>query len=413
MSSDIYPGTIHDYIITVTDNYRPDTPAALYIGLDGILCNAPQVMDSLSATGIIPPMIGVFVQPGIIKNDRGTVLRYNRSNEFDAVTSRFASFIESELLPAVDGTIMPDGRKIILPSNPESRMIMGLSSGGIAAFNAAFRRPDLIAKVYTGCGTFVPMRGGEQVQALVRKTEPAPIRYYIQDGFSDTWNPLFGSWFEANTLVNSAIEFAGYDCDHDWAEGGHSVRRTAQIFPQVMTWMWRDWPKPHTMPASQNSTLQEIIAEGEYTWGPCESIPDAEHAPRTEALYPDSTLVATAVLGASRILQSIIDPADGRRMYTQPFYYLHATQADDAQIRDMQFDDNGNLWVLTADGIQICDQNGRVRAILRLPVKHDISTITLLDGRVVLKCSDGSTLSRKFNVAPAKAGTRPKSQGQA
>jgi len=410
--SDIYPGTTHNYIVTVSDNYRPDHPSGLYVGLDGILCNAPAVMDSLSDAGILPPMIGVFLQPGVVRGADGSVIRYNRSNEFDAVNSRLASFLESELLPAVDGTVMPDGRVVTLPSEPQSRMIFGLSSGGIAAFNVAFRRPDLFGKVYTGCGTFVPMRGGEQVQVLVRKTEPAPVRFYIQDGFSDTWNPLFGSWFEANTLVNSALEFAGYDCAHDWAEGGHSVRRTSEIFPQVMTWMWRDRSVALAMPVSANSTLKEILIPGENSW-----IPDGKVAGmpsvRTEAVYPDSSFVAVAVPGQSRMLQSVIDPATGNRIYPQVFYYLHATEADDADVRDMEFDSNGNLWALTADGIQICDQNGRVRAIIRLPLKEDIIAISVMDGRVVLTASDGRRFTRRFNIAPAVAGVRPKSQGPA
>ena len=33
----------------------------------------------------------------------------------------------------------------------------------------------------------------------------------------------------------------------------------------------------------------------------------------------------------------------------------------------MEFDTNGNLYVATELGVQVCDQNGRVRAILSLP----------------------------------------------
>jgi sugar lactone lactonase YvrE len=33
----------------------------------------------------------------------------------------------------------------------------------------------------------------------------------------------------------------------------------------------------------------------------------------------------------------------------------------------MEFDTNGNLYVATEIGVQVCDQNGRVRAILSLP----------------------------------------------
>ena len=33
----------------------------------------------------------------------------------------------------------------------------------------------------------------------------------------------------------------------------------------------------------------------------------------------------------------------------------------------MAFDSKGNLWTVTDAGVQICDQNGRVRAILMIP----------------------------------------------
>lgn len=33
----------------------------------------------------------------------------------------------------------------------------------------------------------------------------------------------------------------------------------------------------------------------------------------------------------------------------------------------MVFDENGNLYAASEMGIQVCDQNGRVRAILTLP----------------------------------------------
>lgn len=39
---------------------------------------------------------------------------------------------------------------------------------------------------------------------LIRKTEPKPIRVFLQDGSKDTWNPLFGSWFKGNLDMEAA-----------------------------------------------------------------------------------------------------------------------------------------------------------------------------------------------------------------
>ena len=97
--SSIYPGTVHSFQVYVPDQYDGKRQAALYVGLDGVLCNAPHVMDSLIESGKMPCTIGVFLQPGLIKSDDGTVLRYNRCSEFDNTTDVFARFLETELLP--------------------------------------------------------------------------------------------------------------------------------------------------------------------------------------------------------------------------------------------------------------------------------------------------------------------------
>ncbi len=251
--SEIYPGTVHTMIITLPQDVEVNS-YGLYVGLDGILCNAPAVIDSMSIAGAMPPTVGVYLQPGLILDNEGNVLRYNRSNEFDATDDRFSSFLEKELLPYVEAR---HGVKI--SDDPSQRMIFGLSSGGIAAFTAAWHRPDMFGKVFCGCGTFVPMRGGNDLQAIVRKHEPKPLRIYLQDGFKDSWNPLFGSWFEANYQLGTALEFAGYDARFDWAEGVHSVKRASQIFPEVMRWMWRDYPNSRNYArATQNNLFKTI-----------------------------------------------------------------------------------------------------------------------------------------------------------
>lgn len=409
--SSIYPGTTHTYKICVPDSYTGTEAVPLYVGLDGILCNAPERIDSLSSLGEIPPMISVYLQPGYIADTEGNTVRYNRSNEFDATDGRFAEFLEKELLPAVSNTVLPDGRRIVLSPKPEERMIFGLSSGGIAAFNAAWQRPDLFGKVYSGCGTFVPMRGGNDLQAIVRKHEPLPLRIFLQDGFTDTWNPIFGSWYEANRVLASALEFAGYDMDTDWAEGGHSVVRTSAIFPEVMKWMWRDYPAPLATGATGNGLLEQLLLPGEGWTQENLSISVAP-AEVVEAVYPDASLVAVYNPGSNYLDQYILTP-EGDRRFGQRFYWLHTYDNSALKINSMAFDADGWLWALTKAGIQICDQNGRVRGIIRLPRGFDAERGVLRIADGVVTIADPTTqYSRKFNVRAA-AGERPSSQGAA
>ena len=408
--STIYPGTVHTFQVYVPSQYDGKRPAALYVGLDGVLCNAPQVMDSLIAAGKMPVAIGVFLQPGVIKDKDGTVLRYNRCYEFDSTTGNFAAFLESELLPAVEQMKTSKGKAIRLSRRPEDRMIFGLSSGGIAAFNAAWHRPDLFSKVFTGVGTFVAMRGGNDLQALVRKTEPQPLRIFIQDGSNDAWNPLFGHWYEGNQLLASALQFAGYDVQCDWSDGGHNVKRSTEIFPQVMEWMWRDWPAALTVGETQNDFLKELYCDEDKGWEKASE--GMKGKPVTRIIYPDLTNIAMIpTTPGNAVWQYLLQ--DGQPAYGEPFYWLH--NDDNSQPLDIQtitFDGNGNLWAVTSAGIQICDQNGRVRAILRMPPEvGPVNEITISGGYVWL-LTDTLNWRRRLNVVSPILGLRPESQGQ-
>lgn len=242
-STGYYPGTTRAFWVSVPAQYKDDKPACLCLMFDGVQSHAPEVLDSLMASGDIPVTIGVFVNPGVIKDAHGNVIRYNRSNEFDMTDDHLVRFLDEELLPAVEKMKTPDGRAIRLSHDSNDRMIVGLSSGGIAAFVAAWHRPDLFSRVFSAVGTFVSFRGGQDLQAIVRKTEPKPLRLYLQDGTNDAWNPLFGSWFEANKMMASALQFSGYDCDFDWTVSGHNGMRAEVIFSNVLRWLWKGWPE--------------------------------------------------------------------------------------------------------------------------------------------------------------------------
>lgn len=403
--SEVYPATVHDVVVTVPEGYRSESRAAVYVGLDGILCDAPAVIDSLSSVGAMPPAVGIFIQPGVVRNAAGEVVRYNRSNEFDATDGRFAEFLEREVFPAVDSLTLSDGRVVRLTDSADERMIFGLSSGGIAAFVCAWNRPDLFRRVFCGCGTFVPMRGGEELQVLVRKTEPKPIRVFLEDGYSDAWNPLFGSWFEANTLLASALRFAGYDCEVDWHEGGHSLSGAARIFKDVMKWMWRDYPEPIAVGATSNNMLAPML-DGASGWEPA---PAFTLSGDGRAIYPDSSLYAQSEASSNWLTQTLVGD-DGEGYATQRYYWLHSPANRLLEIGGMTFDGDGNLWVVTDAGVQICDQNGRVRGILTLPADVDAARCGIVID------ADGVHIdryTRRLNVAPPRPGIKPASQGQA
>ena len=413
-SNSYYPGTEREVQVYVPDAYDGTSAACLYVGLDGILCNAPHVIDSLIAAGKMPVTIGVFVQPGVIKDKDGNVLRYNRSNEFDMTSDRFVRFLEAEVLPAVERLHTAKGLPIKLMH--EGNMIFGLSSGGIAAFVAAWHRPALFGRVFSGVGTFVAMRGGNDLQAIVRKSEPRALRVFLQDGTNDVWNPLFGHWYEGNRMLATALDFAGYDARYDWSDCYHGVKRASEIFPEVMEWMWHDWPASPRAGKTQNNLLDTMLVEGsEWKVEDC-TVPSLP-APKViiRVLYPDDSFEVKNHEGTNCLWQYTIDEK-GEEQNGQPFYWLHSYDNSLLKIGAKSFDGDGNLWVVTNAGIQVCDQNGRVRGILMLPKQVDdvkyIIRITFGDNEVSLISGKGLKFTRKLHVTAPIPGVTPKSQGQ-
>jgi enterochelin esterase-like enzyme len=415
-SSQYYPGTERDVEVYIPDAYNGEQPACLYVGLDGILCNAPHVMDSLINAGKMPVTIGVFVQPGVIKDKDGNVIRYNRSNEFDMPTETFAKFLERELLPQVEKLTTAKGYKIKLSKKGADGMIFGLSSGGIAAFTAAWHHPHRFSRVFCGVGTFVAMRGGNDLQAIVRKSEPRPLRIFLQDGTNDVWNPLFGHWYEGNQMLATALDFAGYDARYDWSDCYHGVKRANEIFPEVMEWMWEGWPEAPKCGKTQNNLLDTMLVD-QRRWAIADvngKYHKLSHPDTIQAIYPDGKLMARSHPGTNCLWQYTIDET-GNEHNGQPFYWLHNYDNSLLIVSAMEFDGAGNLWVVTNAGIQICDQNGRVRGIIPLPQgvdAKDVVKIGIGDDVIWLLDDMGSEYSCILHVTPPTPGVAPKSQGQ-
>ena len=516
--SKIYPMTSRDYWIYVPAAYDASKPACLFVCLDGVQYNAPTVFDNLIATGQMPVTIGVFVNPGVVRDAEGGVIRYNRSNEFDRTDGMFARFLIDELLPEVERQTTTDGRPIHLSTDPNDCAIAGSSSGGICAFTAAWARPDRFGRVFSAVGTYVSMRGGNEYQAVIRKTEPKPLRIFLQDGLYDVWNGIFGDWYEANILVESALNFSGYEVAHTWGRGGHSNTHANRVFPDVMRWLWKGWPRAVQAGRSQNDMLSAILPD-EGGWTRVESakvadmmfvygdkivftdddkvcdvegnevarlkanerligadaevlyvsnvkneiirlaagrrtkiataqnkveqliatdnlnryftfgnsvvkvdakgvmtvVNDGLNCGASLAIYPDHRLLICNEPNTRWLLSYVVDE-QGQPMAGQRFYWLHNTTGDDSQqVGQMTFDENGNLYVATAMGVQICDQNGRVRAILPLPDSAPIRSLAFVGTKLYVVNERGEVYVRELKVAgvqPWQTATSPKSQGQ-
>lgn len=236
-----YPGATHEYQVYVPPQFTGAAPAAVMVFQDGAwyaksdgAFRAPAVFDALIDAGAMPVTIAVFVNPGIVPPTRdGAKPQSLRSFQYDSLSDRYARFLVEELLPvAVKG--------LNVSSDPARRAICGISSGGICAFTAAWQRPDQFGKVMSHIGSFTNIRGGDVYPAVIRKTEPKPIRVYLEDASGDLDN-LHGSWPLANQEMAAALEFMGYDVRFDYAEGfGHNGKHGGELFSDALTWLWRD-----------------------------------------------------------------------------------------------------------------------------------------------------------------------------
>ncbi|MDP4149390.1 MAG: SMP-30/gluconolactonase/LRE family protein [Bacteroidota bacterium] len=263
-TSTIFPGTTRDYWIYIPAQYRPETPACVYVNQDGIQWKAPTVFDNLIFRHEMPVTIGIFIQPGRLHADdtAHALDRFNRSLEYDGLGDAYARFLLDELLPDVEKKKAGDGRAIRLSRNGNDRAIGGSSSGAICAFTAAWECPREFSRVFSAIGTYVGLRGGDRYPSLIRKTEPRALRIFLQDGSNDL-NIYGGDWWKANETMERALVFSGYEVNHSWGEDGHNGHHGESIFPDAMRWLWKDWPKPVTVGSTKNQALSEILIPGQ------------------------------------------------------------------------------------------------------------------------------------------------------
>jgi sugar lactone lactonase YvrE/enterochelin esterase-like enzyme len=260
--SKVFPGTVRDYWVYVPRQYDPAKPACVYVNQDGRQFNAPAVFDELIARKEMPVTVGVFVTPGRVKAPTpGALDRFNRSFEYDGLGDNYARFLLDELLPEVETKTTEDGRPIRLSKDGNDRAIGGSSSGAVCAFTAAWERPDAFRRVFSAIGTYVGLRGGNDYPTLIRKSEPKPIRVFLQDGSNDL-NIYGGDWWMANQEMERALTFAGYEVSHDWGDGGHNGQHATRIFADATRWLWKGWPEP--VKAGRGSQqLQQVVIPGE------------------------------------------------------------------------------------------------------------------------------------------------------
>lgn len=191
-----------------------------FLDPDGAL-RAGTVLDNLVAAGDVPPVVGVFVDPGP-----------DRNAEYDTFDGRYAARLVDEVLPRV-------AQEVELSEDPRDRALVGFSSGGSASLIAAWHRPDAFRRVAAFSASLPQVRGGNPFPGLVTTEPSRPLRVLLQVGHRDLGWDEPDSWLVDNLRLAADLLEAGYDVRLVLGDGGHEPSHAAALLPDVLRWLWR------------------------------------------------------------------------------------------------------------------------------------------------------------------------------
>ncbi|HNR07874.1 MAG TPA: alpha/beta hydrolase-fold protein [Saprospiraceae bacterium] len=343
--SKIYPGTERNYWLYIPAQYDSRKAACSMIVQDGLgRANGWRLsahLDTLIHRGEIPVIIGIYIDHGrVISADTSHYPRFNRSFEYDGLGDRYARFLMEEIIPEVK-------KSYNLSDDPNDRSIAGASSGAICAFNAAWERPDAFRRVLSTIGTYVGLRGADETATLVRKTEPKPLRIFLEDGYHDL-NIYAGDWYIANQNLLSALTWAGYEVNHAWGEGGHNNTHTLTVIADALRWLWKDYPAPVTSPIDRYRGMSLTKNLGEWS-----ELPVSKDGLNQIAAAPDGTVYFTGTDGTS-IYTVSFDPATIFKRIVQ------------GHINDLTFDASGHpIYSDAGAGAIYIEQNNKASTLIR------------------------------------------------
>lgn len=229
--SRVFPGTHRHYWVYVPAQYTDSQPASLMVFQDAewyldleFEARAPIVFDNLIHRGEMPVTIGVFVAPG----EPG-----NRNVEYDAFSDAYATFLLTEILPAVQA-------RYAITDAADEWAIGGGSSGGSCAFTVAWMRPDRFRRVLSFVGSFAQLDGGNRYPELIQDTPKKPLRIFLQTVTRDlNWDAPRFNWFSENLRVAAALAERGYDFRFVLGDGEHNGNHDGVTLPDALRWLWR------------------------------------------------------------------------------------------------------------------------------------------------------------------------------
>jgi len=236
--------------VYVPKQYVAGTVAPFLVNADGGNDRAMFTMlDNLIAAKKLPVMVAIS-----IGNGSGDAQGSERGLEYDTMSGLYAEFVEMEVLPLVE-----KNASVKLTKDPNGRMTMGGSSGGSAALEMAWYRPDLYHRVLTYSGTYVnqqwpfnpetPHGAWDFHAKLIANSPVMPIRLWMEVGDHDLFNPNvmtdnMHDWVVANEGMAKVLAAKGYHYQFTFSKNaGHVDGPTkSQTLPEALEYVWQGYP---------------------------------------------------------------------------------------------------------------------------------------------------------------------------
>ena len=235
--------------VYVPSQYVAGTSVPFIVVQDGLgyTNTLPKILDNMIHDRRLPVMLAIMINSG-----GGDSIGSERGLEYDTVSGKYTTFIETEVLPRVAKEC-----GVKFTTDPEGRATMGGSSGAACAFTMAWFRPDLYRRVLSYSGTFVnqqspvnaetPHGAWEYHEHLIPQTDRKPIRVWLEVSENDNgWDrdeASLHNWVMANQRMAAALKAKSYAYRYVFAQAArHTDRRvTRQTLPGALEWLWQDY----------------------------------------------------------------------------------------------------------------------------------------------------------------------------
>ena len=219
-------------------------------GQDATALGLLPTLDSLTAHRRIPPIIVVAIHANDQRlQDYGTAGTPNAQG-FGARAHLYERFVLEEVMPWA-------AARYRLRAGPAHTAVLGSSLGGLAAFDLAWRHPDVFGTVgamsgsfwwRTQDGTLEEKQASRVALTMVRETTPLPrLRIWLETADGDETsdrdgNGIIDSIQDTDDLVDALVArgyVMGKDVVHLTVAGGHDQGTWGGVLPEFLEWAFK------------------------------------------------------------------------------------------------------------------------------------------------------------------------------